>query len=333
MPKSPAGPRPVVQRREQGIDTDPQQGVASPTSGSEDGGGDGLTFEDVSGVSLGPGDRIPLPIPGQGQDGGAERRRTRLEEQYAGIRQLAGSPDLETLMRVVTLGAQAESDADQLVGFLMEEDAKYMDLVVPFVARLALELADLFPLGLARLPRGVNRSVTLTQRQIASLLAHGFFCTFDHRRRPAFYPFINFDMLYSGHPDRPSSTKYRAKLKFIFHYFDCCIPDHLVPDWAQLGTLPLCDVTFSQKNIEDLRDTTQVDFANKFIGGGVLGSGFVQEEILFMVMPELIAACAIAERLDPNEALFMIGAQRYSDYSGYSGSTRWAGPHNDLLPV
>ena len=32
----------------------------------------------------------------------------------------------------------------------------------------------------------------------------------------------------------------------------------------------------------------QVDFANKFIGGGVLGHGAVQEEIRFLICPELL---------------------------------------------
>lgn len=33
-----------------------------------------------------------------------------------------------------------------------------------------------------------------------------------------------------------------------------------------------------------------VDFANKNIGGGVLGFGSVQEEILFVIHPELIVS-------------------------------------------
>jgi poly(ADP-ribose) glycohydrolase len=33
-----------------------------------------------------------------------------------------------------------------------------------------------------------------------------------------------------------------------------------------------------------------VDFANKEIGGGVLGNGAVQEEILFLLFPEAIVS-------------------------------------------
>jgi hypothetical protein len=39
----------------------------------------------------------------------------------------------------------------------------------------------------------------------------------------------------------------------------------------------------------------QVDFANKSIGGGVIGWGSVQEEIRFMISPELLVSCLLCE--------------------------------------
>ena len=58
----------------------------------------------------------------------------------------------------------------------------------------------------------------------------------------------------------------------------------------------------------------QVDFANKYIGGGVLGEGCVQEEIRFLICPELIVSRLITEELDDNECLVMTGAERFSRY-------------------
>lgn len=46
----------------------------------------------------------------------------------------------------------------------------------------------------------------------------------------------------------------------------------------------------------------QVDFANAFVGGGVLGHGCVQEEIRFLICPELIASMLFTERLGETEA-------------------------------
>jgi poly(ADP-ribose) glycohydrolase len=58
------------------------------------------------------------------------------------------------------------------------------------------------------------------------------------------------------------------------------------PQWEQCSQ-PLTGLqVFSTGTIEDDGDNMlQVDFANKVIGGGVLGSGCVQEEIRFLICP------------------------------------------------
>lgn len=45
----------------------------------------------------------------------------------------------------------------------------------------------------------------------------------------------------------------------------------------------------------------------RYIGGGVLGFGCIQEEIRFVTYPELIAARLFTEVLGPNEVLLTIG--------------------------
>ena len=47
----------------------------------------------------------------------------------------------------------------------------------------------------------------------------------------------------------------------------------------------------------------QVDFANEYVGGGVLGRGAVQEELFFLQHPELIASRIFTERLLDKECL------------------------------
>lgn len=51
----------------------------------------------------------------------------------------------------------------------------------------------------------------------------------------------------------------------------------------------------------------QVDFASSWIGGGVLSSGLVQEEILFLMNPELIVSRLFTQRLTDNECLVITG--------------------------
>ncbi|XP_035523845.1 poly(ADP-ribose) glycohydrolase [Morone saxatilis] len=75
----------------------------------------------------------------------------------------------------------------------------------------------------------------------------------------------------------------------------------------------------------------QVDFASSWIGGGVLGDGLVQEEILFVINPELIVSRLFTEKLGDNECLIITGCQQYSHYSGFSDSFEWVRPYNERL--
>eukprot|EP01127_Copromyxa_protea_P009445 TRINITY_DN2234_c0_g1_i3.p1 TRINITY_DN2234_c0_g1~~TRINITY_DN2234_c0_g1_i3.p1 ORF type:complete len:302 (+),score=44.16 TRINITY_DN2234_c0_g1_i3:90-995(+) len=73
----------------------------------------------------------------------------------------------------------------------------------------------------------------------------------------------------------------------------------------------------------------QVDFANKLIGGGVLGHGCVQEEIRFAINPECVVSRLFCQELKSNESIIIKGAERYSNYSGYSKTFQWTGDHVD----
>lgn len=75
--------------------------------------------------------------------------------------------------------------------------------------------------------------------------------------------------------------------------------------------------------IEDCVGAVQVDFANKYLGGGVITHGCVQEEIRFLICPELIAALLFTECLDPNESVMIRGCERFSSYTGYASTFEW----------
>ncbi|VDL79560.1 unnamed protein product [Nippostrongylus brasiliensis] len=133
-------------------------------------------------------------------------------------------------------------------------------------------------------------------------------------------------------------------LRFILHYFAAvlknmptgcvsfwreALPKDALPDWEQDETpLPLLAVA-SDSSIEDSPGCLQVDFANEYIGGGVLNWGAVQvrivwiynvlslEEIRFLICPEMMVSCLLCEKMGPLEVIHIVGAQRYSSYCGY----------------
>lgn len=198
----------------------------------------------------------------------------------------------------------------------------------------------------------------MSQQQISSLLANAFFCTFPHRNdtKPgseyANFPTINFSSLFANKKDPDRINQKAEKLRAIFHYFntvtkeshdqDPAKPDGLVtferisippsrlPDWNK-QKMPLRNLHIASEGYIEKEGTgmLQVDFASKYIGGGVLKSGLVQEEILFLMSPELIVARLFTEKLADNECLKITGPQMYSLSSGYSRSFSWAGPFND----
>uniref|UniRef100_H3HE74 PARG catalytic Macro domain-containing protein n=1 Tax=Phytophthora ramorum TaxID=164328 RepID=H3HE74_PHYRM len=77
----------------------------------------------------------------------------------------------------------------------------------------------------------------------------------------------------------------------------------------------------------------QIDFANKFAGGGVLNSGCVQEEIRFMLSPELLVSCLVFAKLEPHEAFAIHGTERYCTYQGYGGSFVYGGNFDDMTQL
>lgn len=102
------------------------------------------------------------------------------------------------------------------------------------------------------------------------------------------------------------------------------------PDWANSTAQLQKLLVTANGTIEDNgTGMLQVDFANKFVGGGVLEDGCVQEEIRFVIAPELIVSRLITEELDPNESLLITGCERFSNYSGYGRSTHWLSDHRD----
>ncbi|CAM6050476.1 unnamed protein product [Sphagnum compactum] len=191
--------------------------------------------------------------------------------------------------------------------------------------------------------------VLLRQELVASLLACSFLCLCptEHRREEQLGR-INFDKLFAGVYERGGKKKNENKLRCLLHYFDrVCnsmpqgtvsferkvLPKEAINDaiWWSSGA-PLCPITVLQEGCieDDGRDCLQVDFANRLLGGGALGDGCVQEEIRFMINPELIAGMLFMPAMADNESIEIIGAERYSTHEGYGPTFRFKGDFHDL---
>eukprot|EP00965_Chrysotila_dentata_P092341 3047807-Pleurochrysis_carterae.AAC.1 len=75
--------------------------------------------------------------------------------------------------------------------------------------------------------------------------------------------------------------------------------------WAS-DESPLCAVDARPDGLieEAGAGALQLDFANKMVGGGVLRNGCVQEEIRFLISPELVVARLLAEKVSARYVLW-----------------------------
>ncbi|CAG9802342.1 unnamed protein product [Chironomus riparius] len=220
---------------------------------------------------------------------------------------------------------------------------KFLRITLPKIIDLALKMPDLIKCSIPLLKKGMNKSISMTQEQAATILANAFLCTFPRRnttkRESEYgnYPDINFHKLFNG-----EDQKVIEKLKCIINYFERVIKEmpkgiltftrrsiqrNQFPNWKEeIKTFQNLKYSITSENkIEDASGMLQVDFANKAIGGGVLGNGAVQEEIRFCMNPELIVARLFTECLENEESFIMIGTEQFNSYFGYATNFRFAG--------
>lgn len=126
----------------------------------------------------------------------------------------------------------------------------------------------------------------------------------------------------------------RAKLRCMLAMFDraadatlpgsfeverVVVPERAADAWAT-DTRPLLPLVVDRDGaIEAQALHRQADFANRYLGGGVLHGGCVQEEIRFSVSPELLFGLIVSPRMEDGEAIVLRGAERFASTRGYAG--------------
>ncbi|KAL0381991.1 UNVERIFIED_CONTAM: Poly(ADP-ribose) glycohydrolase 1 [Sesamum calycinum] len=280
--------------------------------------------------------------------------------------------DLRNSLGISALHSSALLGFSLFFDDLMDKDntKKWFEEVVPQLANLLLRLPTLLEThyqnagligmetGLRLLDTQQSGMVLLSQDLIAALLVCALFCLFPTTNRGAKHlPTINFDTLFLSLYEHYDVNQ-EHKIKCILHYFERTCSEmpmgnvsferKVLPlrnsksnivypeaDFWSKSTVSLCRLeAWASGLIEDQpAEALEVDFANKNIGGGALRHGCVQEEIRCMINPELIVARLFLPSMADNEAIEIVGAERFSNYSGYAASFRFCGDHVDTKSV
>ena len=251
---------------------------------------------------------------------------------------------------------------DNLVALFTEfkeiRKKQFFDEVLPCLGRLALTIESLFTEKepVKRLLENTQVTLLLSKHKVACLVIHMFFCTIyketENTKKPdkkskeegRLNRNWNFSQLLQISKDSSKNNAKIEKLKCVYHYFErlndildmkityirVCMSIKSEDFWL-LSKKPLTKVHLKDDGfIEDyIKNTIQLDFANKYLGGGVLFQGLVQEEIRFCINPELFPSMILYDCLKDNEAAIIIGTEQYSSYTGYKELFKYSDDFKD----
>lgn len=223
-----------------------------------------------------------------------------------------------------------------------KNDGKQLAELIRYIANLALRSEHLFTKkGIRILRKNSSGFLYYTSEEIACVLAHAFFWWIPVAPLEFDMPSsINFTNWFSG-----KDQVYQEKIEKLMCYFKEVEREELLVQegkakvrrvsferlnlsleksktmndkYFEKCTAPLTQVTIkTQGYVEDEDKALITDFANKYLGGGVMNRGFVQEEVLFVEYPELLMSTFIWARLQDYEAVSIVGPRKIGPYDDF----------------
>ena len=219
------------------------------------------------------------------------------------------------------------------------EDGKKFLKVYNNISKLILDMDNFFPNGeIEILKTSTTNKIILTRLQVALLFILGFFDIFQ-----PYIKIMNINRGYDFEPVfdpnyGPSFAKGRSFINYmtvigkwleennpILNEKITYLRENKQVDIENFKNIQkLCDIEIiEQGSMFNTEAKFCIDFANKYIGGGALSGGCVQEEILFAVEPEAIVSMFLMEVMDDNDAIRIDNLIQYSNYSGYAFSFKY----------
>ena len=201
--------------------------------------------------------------------------------------------------------------------------------IYPYLQKLALNLNNILPYQIPILQRNQkNGYVILTRKQAALLFLLSFFNIMPNPlNRFCVYNVLMSQINSKIHFGRCFLNyltiigKWLITNNPILEENIIYFRNNVDNNYYLNNNIDLCDIQlFEEGSMFNEKSGYLVDFANKYIGGGTLTHGCVQEEILFAIAPEAIVSMLFMDVMDNNDAIGIINIIQYSKYKGYSQS-------------
>jgi poly(ADP-ribose) glycohydrolase len=230
----------------------------------------------------------------------------------------------------------------KLLDNYVKEKQEYFFETLEKIQKYVLEMPELF---LNQIPFLISseeeeiQCLKISKLQVRCLLASCFFLLLESANKTTkqrnFPETVNFDIFYLDSINQSNLTK----LECLLHYFnvsDSNLKGDIVIQRKKLKEkinwkdstekLTKLEIIEDRKvSMFDFENYLQTDFSNRLIGGGVLGGGCYQEEILFVIRPECLVSLLLCSAMEENESILISGTNRFSSYSGFGMKFKFEG--------
>ena len=233
------------------------------------------------------------------------------------------------------------------VNFLNKEESSQFLKYYNYLRQLVFQIDNLFPEKVIPILKTgqKNNKLELTRKQVALLFLLSFFKCIKLNQDTNFNIFCVFYVLKITSYAKIEKTKcfinyliqigkWLSENNKILDEKITYIRDSIEPN--QYLDKELCEVKICESgSLFDGKASYCIDFANKYIGGGVLDEGNVQEEILFTIEPEAIVSLFFMEVMGNNDAIGIYNTIQYSNYNGYGEKFKFNGSAipNDITKI
>ena len=246
--------------------------------------------------------------------------------------------EIKTISDINTTFYEGKSKLFKEIEESYPEEGKEFIKIYKNICSLVLDIENIFKDEIKILKSNTTDFIILNRKQVALIFILGFFNIFSFdMKKMQVNPRYNFnDILNSNKgPDLSKGRSFLNYITVIGKWLEENNPlleekisfirenkDFNIKNFNE--EKKLCGIDIIQEgSLFDSDASFCIDFANMFIGGGVLSGGCVQEEILFAVEPEAIVSIFLMEKMEENDAIRIDNLIQYSKYSGYGWSFKY----------
>lgn len=224
-------------------------------------------------------------------------------------------------------------------------DENFYRSLLPNIILMALKWHFHFKDPIARLTARTSNSITLTQTQVACIMANSFLCTLNIK------PLMMYNIL------AETGELAEQRLKCLLNYFNRILRDAEAGSSSAVGSITFernpvvspIDIRISSEKLRNIKVFTatcrkrseldplqhrkiQVVYSGNDLGQKTFGWHYNEKTgIPILTHPELMITTLLFEALGEQEAIVVRGCEKFNSIEGCT-NLKWKGDHEDVEP-